>query len=33
MFYIIPVNTTFLLCLADMYKLKVFFKNITDYVI
>ena len=32
-FYIMPVNTSFLLCLADMDKLRAFFNNITNEVI
>lgn len=32
-FYIVPVNTLFLLCLADIDKYRAFFKNITYQVI
>ena len=32
-FHIVPVNTPFLLCLADMDKLEAFFNNITNRVI
>lgn len=32
-FYIVPVNTLFLLCLADMNKHRVFINNITNQVI
>lgn len=32
-FYIIPINTSFLLYLADMDKHRIFFKNITNQVI
>ena len=32
-FHIVPVNTSFLLCLADMDKYGVFFNNITNQVI
>ena len=33
MFHIVPVNTLFLLCLADIDKLGAFFNNITNEVI
>ena len=32
-FHILPVNTPFLLCLADMDKLGAFFNNIPNQVI
>ena len=32
-FYIVPINTPFLLCLADIDKHRVFFNNITNQVI
>ena len=32
-FHIVPVNTLFLLCLADINKLGAFFNNITNKVI
>lgn len=32
-FYNIPINTLFLLYLADMDKLEVFFDNITNQII
>lgn len=32
-FYIVPINILFLLCLADINKLKVFFNNIINWII
>lgn len=32
-FYIVPVNTPLLLCLADIDKLGAFFNNITNEVV
>lgn len=32
-FHIVPLNTLFLICLADIDKLRVFVNNVTDQVI